>query len=68
MKFLILLLIVYLFYRIIRGFFKGIFIVTQIKRDQNESANENPFVYRSSPREKDISDKARILEEEKKIE
>lgn len=65
-KFLLLGLFIYLLYRMVRGFFQGIVIVTQIKRDQNSGEG---FAFRS-PRtaEKDISSKARVLDEDKKIE
>jgi hypothetical protein len=67
-KFLILALVFYLLFRFIRGLFKGIFVITQIKRQQGESESnyQNPFIYRSNGKEKDISDRARILDEDKK--
>ena len=69
-KFLIISLIVYLVFKFIRGFFKGIIVITQIKKQQNQSAEkmQSPFQYQTNTREKDISERARILEEDKNAE
>lgn len=50
-----------------RGLLKGVFVITQIQkqREEGNSRAENPFIYRSGGREKDISDRARILDEDK---
>ena len=64
-KLIFFILLFYLIFRIIRGFFKGIFVITKIQ-NQNPTDRQNPYFYRTtSTREKDISDKARILEEDK---
>jgi hypothetical protein len=66
-KFIIFSILIYIIFRFTRGLFKGIFVITQIQKQRQEggSRTENPFIYRSSGREKDISDRARILEEDK---
>ena len=66
-KFLFISFIIYLIFRFIRGLFNGIFFFSQIQNPQgeNQESRQNPFIYRSSSREKDISDRARILDEDK---
>ena len=61
-KFLFIFLLIYLGFRIFRAFFKGLFVITQQKQ------GENPYIQRGGIREKDISDRARILEDDKNAE
>lgn len=45
----------------------GIFVITKIPA-QNQADIQNPYINRASSREKDISDRARILDEDKNTE
>jgi hypothetical protein len=66
-KFIVFLILLYLIFRIIRGLLNGLFIISKIQnpQGQEDTNKQNPFIYRTSGREKDISDRARILEEDK---
>ena len=66
-KFLILVVIFYIIFRIVRRFITGIFVITKIP-GQNQTDTQNPYINRASSREKDISDRARILDEDKNTE
>ncbi len=70
LRLLLLFLILYLVFRFIRGFFKGIFVITNAVKQQNENQQnpKNYYSYQTNGREKDISDRARILEEDKNAE
>ena len=63
-KFLLLFLLGYLFLRVIRRFFKGLFFITRIP-NPNTNEHQNLYTFRGTSKEKDISDRARILEEDK---
>ena len=63
-KLLLIFLLGYLFLRVIRRFFKGLFFITRIP-NPNTNEPQNPYTFRGTSKEKDISDRARILEEDK---
>lgn len=66
-KFIILIVIFYIIFRFLRRFLTGIFVITKIPA-QNQADIQNPYINRASSREKDISDRARILDEDKNTE
>jgi hypothetical protein len=71
-KYLFIFLVIYLGFKFFRSIFRGLFFISQIPRqdtekEQNSESQRKPYVYRGGLKEKDISDRARILEDDKKL-
>lgn len=66
LRILFLVIFAYLAYKFLKSIFRGVFIVSSSIRNANERMQNMEYNEQSGRFEKDISSKARIIEEDKK--